>query len=177
METLPAPALTTDIKITGDDILVEIEDLSTREIDHDKERKVLRKTDYVLVPMFCLLLTAAFLDRTFIGNSRIQGMEEDLNMKGSDYNIALFMFFIPYLLLDVPCNIVMKKLRPSRCLSSLMYAWLLAYAIGHMDNVGGYSAWRWIFIIEGFFTIVVAIFSFSVLPDWPEQTRHFTEGE
>lgn len=56
-------------------------------------------------------------------------------------------------------------------------AQLLAYAIGHMDNVAGYNAWRWIFIIEGLFTIVVAVFSFFVLPDWPEQARHLTEHE
>ena len=31
-------------------------------------------------------------------------------MKGSDYNIALFVFFIPYITLDIPANILMKKL-------------------------------------------------------------------
>ena len=39
-----------------------------------------------------------------IGNARIQGLEKDLNLQGSDYNIALFMFFVPYILLEVPCN-------------------------------------------------------------------------
>ena len=29
-------------------------------------------------------------------------MEEDLNMKGQDYSIALFTFFILYILLEVP---------------------------------------------------------------------------
>jgi hypothetical protein len=28
------------------------------------------------------------------GNARIQGMTEDLNMTGDDYNVALFTFFI-----------------------------------------------------------------------------------
>jgi len=36
-----------------------------------------------------------------IGNARIQGLEADLNMHGSDYNIALFTFFILYILLEV----------------------------------------------------------------------------
>lgn len=25
----------------------------------------------------------------------------------------------------------------------------LAYAIAHMDGIGGYEGWRWIFILEG----------------------------
>jgi hypothetical protein len=29
------------------------------------------------------------------GNARIQGMTETLNMTGNDYNMALFVFFVP----------------------------------------------------------------------------------
>lgn len=117
-ETGPAEGLPVK-KLDGD----EIEIASEHEIDHVAERKVTRKVDFVLVPMLCLLLIVAFLDRTNIGNARIQGLEADLGMKGTDYNIALFVFFVPYLLLDIPCNMIMKKLRPSRYLSTLMFAW------------------------------------------------------
>ena len=54
---------------------------------------------------------------------------------------------------------------------------MLAYAIGHMRNVGGYGAWRWIFILEGLLTVVVSVVSFFTLPDWPAQAKHLTERE
>lgn len=108
-----------EVKISGE----ELEITSTGDIDHAAERKVLRKTDFILVPMLFLLLLVAYLDRTNIGNARILGMEKDLNMHGTDYNVALFIFFIPYILLDVPCNILMSKVRPSRYLSILMFSW------------------------------------------------------
>lgn len=41
-------------------------------------------------------------------------------MSGSDYNIALLTFFILYILLEVPCNLLMKRIRPSVLLASLM---------------------------------------------------------
>ena len=170
-------------------------------------------------------------------------MLEDLNMKGNDFNIALFMFFILYILLEVPCNIVLKKMRPSIFLSSIMLAWgivtvcmgvtqsfaglvvcrvilggleagffpgciylismfykrhelqwrinlffsasivagafsgLLAYAIAHMDGIANYSGWRWIFILEGLFTVLVAIASYWLVPDWPETAKFYTEDE
>ena len=44
-------------------------------------------------------------------------------MKGEDYAIALFMFFIPYILLEVPSNIMLKKARPSVWLSFIMFFW------------------------------------------------------
>ncbi len=102
---------------------VEIENVSPQDFDHEAERKVLRKTDRILLPMLCLLLIVAFLDRTNIGNARIQGMATDLDLTGSKYNITLFMFFIPYLILDVPWNMIMRHLRPSRYLAGLIFAW------------------------------------------------------
>jgi len=45
-----------------------------------------------------------------------------------------------------------------------------------MEGIGGYAGWRWIFILEGIFTVVVAIFSFWILPDWPE-TAKFLKNE
>lgn len=46
-----------------------------------------------------------------------------------------------------------------------------------MDGVGGYRAWRWLFILEGILTILVALISYWALPDWPEQAKFLTEDE
>lgn len=50
-------------------------------------------------------------------------MAKDLHLVGNQYNVALTMFFIPYALLEVPCNIIMKMTRPSVWLAGLMFAW------------------------------------------------------
>lgn len=66
----------------------------------DKRKKMIRKVDFRLVPvLFCLYLIA-HIDRANIGNAKIEGMVEDLNMTGIQYNIALSIFFIPYILLE-----------------------------------------------------------------------------
>jgi len=54
------------------------------------------------------------------------GLTEDLGMTGSNahrYNIALFVFFVPYVLFEVPSNLVLKKLKPSTWLSLIMILW------------------------------------------------------
>jgi hypothetical protein len=40
--------------------------------------------------------SVAFVDRTNIGNAKIAGMEQDLELKGLMYNTALTLFFVPY---------------------------------------------------------------------------------
>lgn len=56
-------------------------------IDPVAEKKLLRKIDLRLIPILWLLFLCAFIDRINIGNARIQGMEKDLGMEGSDYNM------------------------------------------------------------------------------------------
>ncbi len=53
-----------------------------------------------------------FLDRANIGNARIQGMQADLDLGGTRFNWALSIFYIVYLLVEVPSNIVLKRVGP-----------------------------------------------------------------
>lgn len=46
-----------------------------------------------------------------------------------------------------------------------------------MDGIRGYKGWRWIFIIEGLLTIVLAVIGFWVIPDFPETVSWLNEEE
>ncbi|KAF2171851.1 hypothetical protein M409DRAFT_63405 [Zasmidium cellare ATCC 36951] len=54
---------------------------------------------------------------------------------------------------------------------------ILAYGIGFMRGVGGYSGWRWIFIIEGLLTCVLAVAAFWYTADWPSKAKFLSEDE
>lgn len=41
----------------------------------------------------------------------------------------------------------------------------------------GYRGWRWIFILEGVLTCVVAILWFFAIPDFPEDVKWLNEEE
>jgi len=53
-------------------------------------------------------------DRTNIANAIIFGLREDLKIApgSTQYNIALTIFFVPYILFEIPSNIILKKLKP-----------------------------------------------------------------
>ena len=46
-----------------------------------------------------------------------------------------------------------------------------------MDGVGGYEGWRWIFILEGILTVLVACIAFFTIFDFPETAKFLTEPE
>ncbi|CAG8954286.1 hypothetical protein HYFRA_00005907 [Hymenoscyphus fraxineus] len=249
------------------------------------EKHLVRKCDLRVAPVLFFLYMLSFLDRINIGNAKIQGLQKDLKLSGSQYNVALLIFFVPYILLEVgflhfihvpivladsvkvPSNIAMKKVRPSTWLSGLAFCWgtillcfsasprcakgllptllgwssvdlflgslklvpfrviiifppritkilsyvgcvylmsfyykrmelqkrfafffcsgfvaggfsgLLAFALVKLDGYGGYSGWRWIFIIEGLATIAYAVLAKCFIVDWPEDASFLTAEE
>ncbi|THZ76163.1 MFS general substrate transporter [Aureobasidium pullulans] len=102
-------------------------------------KKTFRKVDLRLVPMLSVLYLMAHIDRANIGNAKIEGMIEDLGMTGVQYNIVLSIFFIPYVLCEVPSNILLKKFkRPSYYLGILVTSWgIIMTCTGLVRNFAG----------------------------------------
>lgn len=54
---------------------------------------------------------------------------------------------------------------------------LLAYAIAQMSGIAGYGGWRWIFILEGLATVVIAASGFFFVSDWPETAKFLSDAD
>ncbi|MCJ1308873.1 hypothetical protein MMC25_002528 [Agyrium rufum] len=226
------------------------DDVSTDELDvvcpaSTTDRRLAAKIDLHVIPILSIMYLLAFLDRTNIANAAVYGLTTDLKLAAgsTQYNTALTIFFVPYILFEIPSNVLLKKLRPHVWLSACMFVFglvtvcqglvkgysgllatrfflglaetsmfpgsfyligmwykraqaqkrysfffssttlagafggLLAAAIGKMNGMRGYLAWRWIFILEGTLTCVVAIIFYFVIPDFPEDAKWLTEDE
>lgn len=126
METMYEKPVLSDVVSIPQSASTSTEENSTHAllpIDPAAERRLLRKCDRHVLPVISVLYLLAFIDRINIGNAKIQGLEKDLDMTGNDYNIALFVFFIPYILFEVPSNILIRKIAPSTWLSFIMLCW------------------------------------------------------
>ena len=104
-------------KKTNDDPGVEFTESSEQNGDVYVEdsidiKRLIRKIDWTLLPFITLLYLLSFLDRTNIGNARLDTLESDLGMTGIMFNHALAIFFPFYVLAEIPSNIAMKRLRP-----------------------------------------------------------------
>lgn len=92
-------------------------------IDEKKERAVLRKIDiHLMIPLW-VIFVFGFLDRINLGNVAVLGIMKDLKMTGDGFSIAMQIFFVPYILTDIPSNIILKKFVPSTWISILTFFW------------------------------------------------------
>ncbi|KAH8982696.1 MFS general substrate transporter [Lactarius akahatsu] len=102
---------------------------------HITERRIWQKPDTHLLPLLIFLYFLSFLDRTIIGKpfmspryemsyAAIAGMKEDLRLTGLRYNVAAALFYIPYFLVEVPSNILLRVFNLSRWSSKLLFCFL-----------------------------------------------------
>ncbi|KAI9047020.1 hypothetical protein LZ554_009094 [Drepanopeziza brunnea f. sp. 'monogermtubi'] len=107
------------------------------------EKALVRKLDLKLLPPLTLLYLLSFLDRSNIGNARIEGLTTDLNITGNQYLFTLTIYFIGYVLFEIPCNIILKRTTPRFWLPTLMLAWgIVANLLGVTQNLAGFLAAR-----------------------------------
>ncbi|KAK7418582.1 hypothetical protein QQZ08_011166 [Neonectria magnoliae] len=134
----------------------------------EKRKKVFHKVDVRLVPALALLYLICHIDRANIGNAKIEGMVDDLGMTGVQYNTVLSIFFIPYVLLEVPSNILLKKFkRPSMYLGILTTCWgTIMTCTGLVQNFGGLMTTRVLLGIfeAGFFPGAIYLCSYWYMP-------------
>ncbi|WRT65242.1 uncharacterized protein IL334_002185 [Kwoniella shivajii] len=210
----------------------------------DAEKRLVRKIDRHFLPMLWIMYVFNYLDRTNIGNAKVGGMEADLKLSSSDYSLVLSIFFVGYLLNEVPCNMILARSKPSVFLPTIMILWggmsigakginslggmvafrmvlglveagffpgvmllmscwykpaelskriaafytasLVSGAFGGLlagglieglEGVGNTRGWKWLFIIEGLATVVIACVAFFVLPDYPTTTKWLSAEE
>lgn len=88
----------------------EIPEAEPVDIDPALDHRLTRKFDLHIVPWLFGLWLLAFIDRSNIGNARIDGLTADLHMDGAgnEFNVALAIFYVPYVLVDVPSNWLVK---------------------------------------------------------------------
>ena len=50
-------------------------------------------------------------------------MEDDFHLTSNQYSVILLVFFISYVIFEVPSNLIIARVRPSLYLSGLAVAW------------------------------------------------------
>ena len=76
------------------------------------------------------LMTSTHSDRNAIAQARLNGLEKDLGLVGTDFNTCVSILFVGYTLVQLPSNMVMatKKIRPSLWMCGWMMAWAVVSA-------------------------------------------------
>ncbi|KAK2594489.1 High-affinity nicotinic acid transporter [Conoideocrella luteorostrata] len=110
---------------------------------HTTEKRLMMKIDLHVIPFLCVMYLLAFLDRVNIANAKIYNLVQDLHMQPSQFNTAIVIFFVPYVLFEIPSNVFLKRFKPSTWLSLNMFLFGFTTIMqGLVQNYSGLLATR-----------------------------------
>ncbi|KAL5499292.1 hypothetical protein ACEPAH_1810 [Sanghuangporus vaninii] len=91
-----------------------------------EEWELVRRLDRRILPIICLMYLFAFLDRSNVGNARLQGLPEDAlhgDPTGKLYDWVFSAFFFSFVLCQVPAVIASKLFPPRLWLGTAALGW------------------------------------------------------
>ena len=90
--------------------------------DEPLEAAVLRKVTLRLIPYLFLLYVVNILDRANIGIAKLQ-MLTDLDMSDKAYGFGAGVFYVGYLLFEVPSNLILQRVGARSWIARILVSW------------------------------------------------------
>ncbi|KAJ5691767.1 hypothetical protein N7462_001190 [Penicillium macrosclerotiorum] len=116
-------------------------------VDFDKaaESRLRLKIDLYIVPTVALMYLFCFIDRANIGNAKLAGFNKDLGLEGYDYNAVLSIFFVAYIIFEIPSNIACKWIGPGWFLPAATLGFgICSVATAFVQNIHAASGVRFL---------------------------------
>jgi MFS family permease len=136
--------------------------MTTQEIDAGMQARVVRKVAVRLIPFLGLAYFLNYVDRTNIGFAKLT-MSADLGLTETMFGLASGLFFIGYLLFEVPSNIALHRFGARRWIARILVTWgLIAAAMAFVQNAPMLYAFRILLGIAeaGFFPGIMLYLTF-----------------
>ncbi|KAL4796861.1 major facilitator superfamily domain-containing protein [Aspergillus venezuelensis] len=178
----PEPILTASAtaKRTGKDV----GDATVDEFSHeaaltalttDEEQKLIRRVDWRLVPLLCMLYLMK-IDENNATNAKIMNKGTDRNIltqlwiSSDQFSMitVLYTYHVPYILAEIPSNLLLKKVRPHIWQSRIMISWgLVTACTAAVKDLGGLYAVRFMLGLTeaGMFPAIILQMIYWYRPD------------
>ncbi|KAF8161310.1 major facilitator superfamily domain-containing protein [Crassisporium funariophilum] len=92
--------------------------------DVDFERRTMRYVDWRILPVLALVYSFALIDRINLGAAHTAGMGVDLKLlTGDRFSVVSCVYFVPYILLQLPGNLVLRKFGVRNWLTFIVASW------------------------------------------------------
>ncbi|KAI9836329.1 MAG: hypothetical protein M1838_005082 [Thelocarpon superellum] len=148
----------------GDEALLALAGLGVGEqlvIDEETNRRLLRKIDWNLMPIMCIVYGLFYLDKTTLSYASIMGLRTDLHLEGNDYSWLGSIFYVGYILWEYPTNRLLQRLPLAKYSSFNIIIWgLILCCMAATKNFAGAVTVRFFLgVFEAAITPAFALFT------------------
>jgi len=106
--------------------------------------RAVSKATWRLLPFLFLLYIVAYLDRINVSFAAL-GMNQDLGLDQAAYGLGAGIFFLGYVILEVPSNLVLARVGARRWIARIMVSWgLVTMALAYAQGAVSFTALRFL---------------------------------
>ncbi|KAI0916391.1 hypothetical protein AcV5_003347, partial [Taiwanofungus camphoratus] len=134
----------------------------------DEERRLLRKIDIRVMVFVCICFSALQLDRGNLSNALSDNLLKDLNMTTNDYNTGNTIFFVSFLCMEIPSQLISKRIGVERWVPFQMIVWSIV-VIFQCKLSGKKSFWAT--------RALLGLFEGGFIPDMVLYLSYFYKGD
>ncbi|KAI8149505.1 major facilitator superfamily domain-containing protein [Fennellomyces sp. T-0311] len=121
-ETISLPTKEKIDKNPTDDIASE-EGKPAKHVYSKAEKKLVRKINFTVMPLVCLILFVQFIDKSTLNFSAVMGLYEDTNITQNQFSWLGAIFYIGYLAFQIPNQYFLQRLPISKYLGAILLVW------------------------------------------------------
>ncbi|SJL14804.1 related to putative tartrate transporter [Armillaria ostoyae] len=116
---------------------IELE-AGSKQLDASFEPRTMRRVDWRILPLLGALYALALIDRTNVGVAGLTSLSADLGLDvGARYSIVSCIYFVPYILLELPSNMCLRAVGARNLLTGTVLAWgAVQLAMGFVPTWG-----------------------------------------
>lgn len=163
----PSPRL---VKLKDADVTLSFMnqyDSDIREITLQEEKELSTKIKWVIVPIAFLVNLLLFMDKATLSYASILGLFDDTGLSKSQYNDANSLYYVGYLIGNIPGHLLMQRLPIGKLLTVQVFIWsIIIFLHCTAHNPSGVYALRFFLgVVESYVTsLLVIVQSFFLTP-------------
>ncbi|KAI0897789.1 MFS general substrate transporter [Annulohypoxylon nitens] len=105
----------------------------------EEEKRVVRKADYLFLPIFALMFTWMAIDRTNVSGVLTSTFLKDTHMTRDQANTGVSLLWFGIVLLEIPSNIILHRIGPHYWIPLQVVVWGIIEVLQMF--VKGYGGW------------------------------------
>ncbi|GMM47011.1 hypothetical protein DAPK24_035860 [Pichia kluyveri] len=141
------------------------------DVSSEEDKKVCRKLDLIVMPLFCFLYMNQFMDKTSISFAAIMGIQKDYHMKNQMYSWTNSGFYLGYLFGSPFAAVILPKVPQIKFVSIVIIIWGLVQCLHCTPKT--YAAFMFLRTFLGFLESFVAPIFIIILNQYYKHEEHF----
>ncbi|KAK5685131.1 hypothetical protein LTS10_003207 [Elasticomyces elasticus] len=107
------------------------------------EKRLKLKLDLTILPLLSMIYFLAQMGRSDLANAAVAGMNKELGLTASQYSTVASIFYVGYIVLQLPGTLLIRKIGPPAQFGLAMLAWGLTTTLAvEIHSYGGLLATR-----------------------------------